>query len=467
LKNCIDEDLRLLYEVIGPTVFYSVSKNHLHRLLDECSDLSQGKVFDDSFAPSCTILATISKFSFSMHVIFALMLGRKLVIIGSSKNEIQIRKVVECYSHFIPTCTKSVLPFTRNLNKDMLLRYQIIGVEKAPKLPEFVRKEAIVVDYDYETYTGPIYDRGMIINVLLEDGKLCPNDSSFILYLNSTFEELRMKSRLFKLINEPISEDNVPVLYNAALFDVFSHGGARRERNNTLTTLGLSLKKRLKEMSQRASSEKVDTTSVRRRSSESHSRHLVDLFASANLGDNCSSYNRTREYDQGKLSSVMVTESEPTTPASGSVASSPIIRKERDSISLTNFTLDSSSSRPMTKSLSEHMMYRGSDGGSLFSSSALCLDNSQVSGILSNSDKAFLVASLRRRKSKKMLRLSSIFQKKTKAEKIPESVRTVAHDVSRSLVKLELEDYRSKIWSILGIDSKADQLIITHISETL
>jgi hypothetical protein len=66
-----------------------------------------------------------------------------------------------------------------------------------------------------------------------------------------------------------------------------------------------------------------------------------------------------------------------------------------------------------------------------------------------------------------MLRLSSIFQKKTKAEKIPESVRTGAHDVSRSLVKLELEDYRSKIWSILGIDSKADQLIITHISETL
>lgn len=115
------------------------------------------------------LLAAIKSYSFLLHVIYALLRGRPMVILASASAEIKARDLVATLSFFVPG-TGTVVPWEsrESLQLTDLSRIKLIALSKQLAIPAAVERFSSFLDIDTGVLRSPVYDGILLEGLLLQ-----------------------------------------------------------------------------------------------------------------------------------------------------------------------------------------------------------------------------------------------------------------------------------------------------------
>ncbi|XP_070568600.1 guanine nucleotide exchange protein smcr8a-like isoform X2 [Ptychodera flava] len=156
--------------------------------------------------PGAGILKFVQHYVFAAHIIYALLCGRPVVILGSQKYEKEVRSLITTLWLFVPGHSSRyhvVVPWRTNpLSLADLGKIKLVGLCKprSPRspnvLPSSVRKYVSILDYDKSSLHSPPY-KGNFINGIVSRKKQFKSDQVFIAYIHSILLELASKAYLY------------------------------------------------------------------------------------------------------------------------------------------------------------------------------------------------------------------------------------------------------------------------------
>eukprot|EP01133_Synstelium_polycarpum_P012170 gene12170-14245_t len=155
------------------------------------------------------LLKMLHKYFWLRHVVFSLLKGRTVVIVGSPDKQYAIISMVYSLSIFVVGCSRdpelraSFAPYKVDcpLTLADLSTLKLVGMPKSGatfKIPSNVNCYISKVDLDTEEYTGPVYPHPGIIDEMLGlKRQWNDNESVYTAHIQNVFFELAMKSFIY------------------------------------------------------------------------------------------------------------------------------------------------------------------------------------------------------------------------------------------------------------------------------
>ncbi|XP_035664558.1 uncharacterized protein LOC118408047 [Branchiostoma floridae] len=154
--------------------------------------------------PGYGVVRFMKQYVFAAHVIYALLTGRPLVVLGLPRQEREVRGLVTTLSLFVPGFSNryhTVTPWhTSPLCLTDICSTKLIGLAKVKPaermIPSSVKRYVSVFDCDKKTLTTPQY-QGTYINAIVSRKKDFKVDEPYIGYIHSMLLELASKAFLY------------------------------------------------------------------------------------------------------------------------------------------------------------------------------------------------------------------------------------------------------------------------------
>jgi len=153
--------------------------------------------------PGHAILRLVDMFAFSVHIMFGLLIGRPLIVIGTSKYEKFIKDVVMALTLFVPGHSnhgQQVMNWqTQPLRLVDLSKQKIVGFcrhERKTAIPSYIKPYVSIFDVEKKMYTGPSYQGGLL-NTIYNKRKTMKSDKTYVAFIHSILQELTNKAILF------------------------------------------------------------------------------------------------------------------------------------------------------------------------------------------------------------------------------------------------------------------------------
>ncbi|KAL1922102.1 uncharacterized protein VTP21DRAFT_10744 [Calcarisporiella thermophila] len=139
----------------------------------------------------------------AQHLIFALLSGRPLIVIGSEENKARVSAAIVALAVFVPGHSKYNHRIIKWYKKEMLSpeemeHIKLVGVDK--NLVDSMVYEANVSVLDVDSnklLSGPLYISGKIIHDILSPLSSFEDDSSFIAHIFSVFSDISLKAFVY------------------------------------------------------------------------------------------------------------------------------------------------------------------------------------------------------------------------------------------------------------------------------
>ncbi|XP_030850312.1 guanine nucleotide exchange protein smcr8a isoform X2 [Strongylocentrotus purpuratus] len=188
----------------------------------------------NSDLPGSGIKEFISRYVFAIHLIYALLSGRTVVIAASPTKEREVNSLVRTLWLFVPGHSSRyhlVVPWhTKPLCMTDLARMKLVGLSKPKSLgrvvPSSVRRYVTLFDYDHQTLWTPAY-KGNILDSIVNRNKHFQIDQCYLAHIQSVLLQLASKAFLYyhsyclnspnsRLINSTSSADSTSRLMNSS-----------------------------------------------------------------------------------------------------------------------------------------------------------------------------------------------------------------------------------------------------------
>ncbi|XP_063954446.1 guanine nucleotide exchange protein smcr8a-like isoform X1 [Lytechinus pictus] len=158
----------------------------------------------NSDLPGSGIKEFISRYVFAIHLIYALLSGRTVVIAASPTKEREVNSLVRTLWLFVPGHSSRyhlVVPWhTKPLCMTDLARMKLVGLSKpkslARVLPSSVRRYVTLFDYDQQTLWTPAY-KGNVLDSIVSRNKHFQTDQCYLAHIQSTLLQLASKAFLY------------------------------------------------------------------------------------------------------------------------------------------------------------------------------------------------------------------------------------------------------------------------------
>ncbi|KAI8393519.1 uncharacterized protein BYT42DRAFT_551331 [Radiomyces spectabilis] len=172
-------------------------------------ETSQLWPLDNTFATNHTILRTLKKYQHCMHhIIFSLMTGRPVLIIGDDEYKSHIQQVVEALAIFVPGNSRTqhciVDWFKDGLVTDTELGpMKLMGTAKRNVDPSIYRLEISCLEINLRHHnegnliTSPLYLEGQWIHDILDAMTYFTEDLAYLAYLRTVFFSMGLKAYVY------------------------------------------------------------------------------------------------------------------------------------------------------------------------------------------------------------------------------------------------------------------------------
>ncbi|KAF9120341.1 Guanine nucleotide exchange protein smcr8 [Mortierella sp. 14UC] len=160
------------------------------------------------------VLDTLQKdATLAKHLVFALLSGQKVCIMGSTESEQKVRSLVTVLATFLPHAgyptreeqlmeqQRRIIPWYQGyglLQVEDMERFFIVGVDSSKIDPKFMEADICVVDCDTLTWVnGRQYTDGVMLESIFRNMTLFSEDSSFMAFVEGKFFDILLKSFLY------------------------------------------------------------------------------------------------------------------------------------------------------------------------------------------------------------------------------------------------------------------------------
>ncbi|KAF9572819.1 Guanine nucleotide exchange protein smcr8 [Mortierella alpina] len=160
------------------------------------------------------ILDTLQKDpTISKHLVFALLSGQKVCVMGQTESEAKVRAMVSVLSTFLPHAgypsreeqlmehQRQVVPWYQGLGTlkvEDMERYSLVGVDSSRIDPKFLEADICIVDFDTLIWVhGQQYTDGILLESIFRSMALFSEDSSFLAYADGKLFEILLKAFLY------------------------------------------------------------------------------------------------------------------------------------------------------------------------------------------------------------------------------------------------------------------------------
>lgn len=160
-----------------------------------------------------TLLDMSRHLSFTRHIIFSLLKGRTVIIYSDSKYRKAVEKTIESLRVFVPgnylNKNHRIIPWLDDSNHHLLINpssigleilsfCKLIGIDKSYSIPQQVKRNVSLWEWESETFNAPCYENGLFIDMIINPKKKWPNDISYRAYIHYVlFNEFAMKAYIF------------------------------------------------------------------------------------------------------------------------------------------------------------------------------------------------------------------------------------------------------------------------------
>ncbi|KAI8075354.1 uncharacterized protein B0P05DRAFT_547175 [Gilbertella persicaria] len=242
---------------------------------------------------STNLLKVLAQYqSLIVDVIFSLLIGRTVLIQGSTQNKGKVQQVVRALSVFVPGQHKErhqIIDWfdSARLTQSHIASMKLVGINKDNLDPSIHVDSSCVLDIDIKNgslNSSPVYVEGQWINQLLDRMMLFTSDESYLAYLHTVFMNMSLKAFIYHhlyLCNEfDIDEDEG---------QSSTSKGYLSETNSESSTLSRKWSIRL--MNYLKKHEDQDTDTVSATESEDHSEEnqatvtLQDIIGQKSTGN--------------------------------------------------------------------------------------------------------------------------------------------------------------------------------------
>ncbi|XP_064617657.1 guanine nucleotide exchange protein SMCR8-like isoform X2 [Liolophura sinensis] len=159
-----------------------------------------------SASPGHKLLKICQLYSHLHSVIYSLLSGRTVVILGSVKMEREVREIVTALELFLPgysSTFESVIPlYHKPLRLPEVIKYKLIGLCRPEKrsldymVPNSVKHYLTILDVEKRYIMSPLY-QGHYVNLLLNHVSHFKSEESFIAYLHSVLLEIASEAFVY------------------------------------------------------------------------------------------------------------------------------------------------------------------------------------------------------------------------------------------------------------------------------
>ncbi|KAI8093546.1 uncharacterized protein BX664DRAFT_248310, partial [Halteromyces radiatus] len=141
------------------------------------------------------------------HVIYSLLTGRPVVIMGNAQAKSRIQQIVDALSIFVPGLSKShhqILSwFTgEKLDDESLASIKLVGTTKDKIDPSIYRLDISCLEVDHQNgngslVTSPLYLDGQWVYEMLSKMSYYTSDESYIAYLHTRFMNMSLRAYIY------------------------------------------------------------------------------------------------------------------------------------------------------------------------------------------------------------------------------------------------------------------------------
>ncbi|KAF9968095.1 Guanine nucleotide exchange protein smcr8 [Mortierella alpina] len=160
------------------------------------------------------ILDTLQKDpTISKHLVFALLSGQKVCVMGQTESEAKVRAMVSVLSTFLPHAgypsreeqlmehQRQVVPWYQGpgaLKVEDMERYSLVGVDSSRMDPKFLEADICILDFDTLIWVhGQQYTDGILLESIFRSMTLFSEDSSFVAFADGKLFEILLKAFLY------------------------------------------------------------------------------------------------------------------------------------------------------------------------------------------------------------------------------------------------------------------------------
>ncbi|XP_076445697.1 guanine nucleotide exchange protein SMCR8-like [Babylonia areolata] len=174
-------------------------RNGVYTCGDVISSLGPGR-------PGYGIHEVVCTYHNLQPVLFSLMTGRTVLVIGPARMEVEVTKVVTALSVFLPETKRRqhcvVDWMNRPLKVTDLTRIRLAGICRSEKralentIPTAVKQYSTLMDVERRIIIGPPY-QGTMLNSILQQRKSFKTDAQHVAFIHSWLMELSSKAFIF------------------------------------------------------------------------------------------------------------------------------------------------------------------------------------------------------------------------------------------------------------------------------
>ncbi|KAF9291043.1 Guanine nucleotide exchange protein smcr8 [Mortierella alpina] len=160
------------------------------------------------------ILDTLQKDpTISKHLVFALLSGQKVCVMGQTESEAKVRAMISVLSTFLPHAgypsreeqlmehQRQVVPWYQgpgSLKVEDMERYSLVGVDSSRIDPKFLEADICILDFDTLIWVhGQQYTDGILLESIFRSMTLFSEDSSFLAFADGKLFEILLKAFLY------------------------------------------------------------------------------------------------------------------------------------------------------------------------------------------------------------------------------------------------------------------------------
>ncbi|ELT95887.1 hypothetical protein CAPTEDRAFT_224419 [Capitella teleta] len=148
-------------------------------------------------------LSFVGRYAVTPHVLFSLLCGRPLVIIGTTRKETDIRAMVTALCCFVPGhASHSVCAWlTRPLKLTDLSKFRLVGMGREKKsmdqlVPNSLKNYVSVLNMETKTLSCPAYQGG-ILTEIYKKRKAFRHEKPYLSYIHSVLYDLSHKALFY------------------------------------------------------------------------------------------------------------------------------------------------------------------------------------------------------------------------------------------------------------------------------
>ncbi|XP_050390889.1 guanine nucleotide exchange protein SMCR8 [Patella vulgata] len=148
------------------------------------------------------VLQVLNKYNNIQHIIYSILTGRLVLVVGQAKHEMEVIKLVTALCLFLPNHRRKHHAIVEWSSKPFRLtdlpRIKIAGVCRTEKrsIESVVKKYCSIIDVDKKVIIAPTY-QGTLIHSIISKKKCFKTDADFIAFTHCWFMEIAAKAFIF------------------------------------------------------------------------------------------------------------------------------------------------------------------------------------------------------------------------------------------------------------------------------